>query len=201
MKELGRRSPTILNIAWSDLLFWDGRAATLELQALGPIASQREMNQPLDGMIRTLDGIPEYKPLFLRAYADQAIDEKTVARAIATFERTVVSGQAPFDKWIAGDEDAIPSNAKRGFDLFNSKAACSSATPAGTSPMTGFTISVSQLPTWDAGHACQWKPCSSRSKHRRSETSTAALHSCTTVRNRRSETSLIFTTKADKLNA
>lgn len=125
MKELGRRSPTILNIAWSDLLFWDGRAATLELQALGPIASQREMNQPLDGMIRTLDGIPEYKPLFLRAYADQAIDEKTVARAIATFERTVVSGQAPFDKWIAGDEDAIPSNAKRGFDLFNSKAACS----------------------------------------------------------------------------
>jgi cytochrome c peroxidase len=124
MKELGRRSPTILNIAWSDLLFWDGRADSLEEQALGPIASQREMNQPLDGMIHTLDGIAEYGPLFSRAYPAEPINEKTVARAIATFERTIISEQAPFDKWISGDEEAIPSDAKRGFDLFNGKAAC-----------------------------------------------------------------------------
>jgi cytochrome c peroxidase len=124
MKELGRRSPTVLNLAWSELLFWDGRADSLEHQALGPIASQREMNQPLDAMVRTVDEIPEYKTLFARAYPGEPINETAVARAIATFERTIVSGQAHFDKWISGDEDAIPSDAKRGFDLFNSKAAC-----------------------------------------------------------------------------
>jgi cytochrome c peroxidase len=124
MKQLGRRSPTILNAAWSDLLFWDGRADSLEMQALGPIASQREMNMPLDAMVQVLQGIPEYKTLFARAYPGEPISEKTVARAIATFERTVVSGQAPFDKWISGDESAIGEDAKRGFDLFNGKGGC-----------------------------------------------------------------------------
>jgi cytochrome c peroxidase len=124
MKQLGRRSPTILNDAWSDLLFWDGRADSLEMQALGPIASKREMNMPLDAMVQVLQGIPEYKTLFARAYPGEPISDKTVARAIATFERTVVSGQAPFDKWISGDESAIGEAAKRGFDLFNGKAGC-----------------------------------------------------------------------------
>jgi len=124
MKQLGRRSPTILNAAWSDLLFWDGRADSLEMQALGPIASQREMNMPLDAMVKVLQGIPEYKALFARAYAGEPINEKTVARAIASFERTVVSSQAPFDRWISGDESAISEDAKRGFDLFNGKAGC-----------------------------------------------------------------------------
>jgi cytochrome c peroxidase len=124
MKQLGRRSPTILNAAWSDLLFWDGRADSLEMQALGPIASQREMNMPLDAMVKVLQVIPEYKILFDRAYPAEPISEKTVARAIATFERTVVSGRAPFDRWISGDESAISEDAKRGFDLFNGKAGC-----------------------------------------------------------------------------
>jgi cytochrome c peroxidase len=124
MLPLGRRSPTILNAAWSDLLFWDGRADTLELQALGPIASQREMNMPLDAMVRVLQQIPGYQTLFAQAYPGEPISEKTVARAIATFERTVISGRAPFDKWISGDESAIGEDAKRGFDLFNGKAGC-----------------------------------------------------------------------------
>jgi cytochrome c peroxidase len=124
MKQLGRRSPTILNAAWSDLLFWDGRADSLEMQALGPIASQPEMNMPLDAVVKVLQGIPEYETLFGAAYPGEPIDEKTVARAIATFERTVVSGQAPFDRWISGDESAINEGAKRGFDLFNGKAGC-----------------------------------------------------------------------------
>jgi cytochrome c peroxidase len=124
MKQLGRRSPTILNAAWSDLLFWDGRADSLEMQALGPIASQREMNMPLDAMVKVLRGIPEYKALFASAYPGEPVNEKTVARAIASFERTVVSGQAPFDRWISGDESAVSEDAKRGFDLFNGKAGC-----------------------------------------------------------------------------
>ncbi len=124
MKQLDRRSPTILNAAWSDLLFWDGRADSLETQALGPIASRPEMNMPLDAMAKVLQGIPEYKTLFAAAYPGEPIDAKAVARAIATFERTVVSGQAPFDRWISGDESAIHEDAKRGFDLFNGKAGC-----------------------------------------------------------------------------
>jgi cytochrome c peroxidase len=124
MKQLGRHSPTILNAAWSDLLFWDGRADSLEAQALGPIASPGEMNMPLDLLIQTVNGIPGYKPLFERAYPGEPVDGKTIARAIATFERTVVSGPAPFDKWIAGDPNAISASAKRGFDLFNEKAHC-----------------------------------------------------------------------------
>ncbi len=124
MKQLGRRTPTILNLAWAELLFWDGRAESLEEQALGPIAAPGEMNQPLDKMIATVSSIRGYKPLFESAYPGEPANEKTVARAIATFERSVVSGQAPFDKWIAGDESAISEKAKHGFDLFNTKAAC-----------------------------------------------------------------------------
>ena len=124
MKELGRRSPTILNTAWADLLFWDGRADSLEAQALGPIASKGEMNLPVDQLVSRVDGIPDYKPMFQRAYPGEPVDEKTIARAIATFERTVVSSEAPFDKWISGDQAAISDDAKRGFDVFNGKARC-----------------------------------------------------------------------------
>jgi len=124
MKPLNRRTPTILNTAWADLLFWDGRADGLEEQALNPISAPDEMNQPLDKMIETVNGIEAYKALFARAYPGEPVSEKTIARAIATFERTVVSGIAPFDRWVSGDERAISDGAKRGFDLFNGKAAC-----------------------------------------------------------------------------
>src|SRR5262249_31515614 len=124
MKQLGRRTPTILNVAWSDLLFWDGRAESLDEQALGPIQSPGEMNQDLEGMIDRIRRISGYRSMFEKAYPGEPIAPKTLARAIATFERTVVSGTAPFDEWISGREDAISEPAKRGFDLFNTKAVC-----------------------------------------------------------------------------
>jgi cytochrome c peroxidase len=124
MKILGRRSPTILNSAWTELLFWDGRAESLEQQALGPIAAPGEMNQALDAMVATVTAIPEYRSLFSRAYPGETVSSATVAKAIATFERTIVSGKAPFDEWIEGRENAISEDAKSGFDLFNGKAAC-----------------------------------------------------------------------------
>ncbi len=124
MKILGRRSPTILNSAWTDFLFWDGRAESLEQQALGPIAAPGEMNQDLNSMVATIRAIPEYQPLFAQAFPNEPVSSANVARAIATFERTIVSGQAPFDKWVAGDEGAVSEDAKNGFDLFNGKAAC-----------------------------------------------------------------------------
>jgi len=124
-KVLRRRSPTILNSAWTELLFWDGRAESLEQQALGPIAEPGEMNLSLEAMVKTIQGIPEYLPLFAKAFPNEEVGADTVAKAIATFERTIVSGKAPFDEWIEGNESAISEEAKRGFDLFNGKAECS----------------------------------------------------------------------------
>ena len=125
MQQLGRRTPTILNLAWAPALFWDGRAESLEEQALGPIQAKGEMNLSLDQMVERLRHVEGYGPLFAQAYPVEPISEKTVAKAIATYERTVISSDAPFDRWIAGDERAISNEAKRGFDLFNNKARCS----------------------------------------------------------------------------
>jgi cytochrome c peroxidase len=125
MQQLGRRTPTILNLAWAPALFWDGRAESLEEQALGPIEAAGEMNMKLDDMVRRLDSIPGYRALFEAAYPREPIAAETVAKAIATFERGVVSAQAPFDRWVAGDEDAISAAAQRGFLYFNQKARCS----------------------------------------------------------------------------
>ncbi|MDD9952330.1 MAG: tryptophan tryptophylquinone biosynthesis enzyme MauG [Zetaproteobacteria bacterium] len=125
MKILGRRTPTILNLAWGeDALFWDGRSDSLEDQALGPIEAAGEMNLPLDQMEKKLQAIASYKPLFEKAYPKEGITRDTVAKAIATYERGVVSGEAPFDRYVKGDDKAISKAAQRGFVLFNEKARC-----------------------------------------------------------------------------
>jgi cytochrome c peroxidase len=125
MQKLGRRTPTILNLAWAPVLFWDGRAESLEEQAVGPIQAAGEMNMKLEDLLPRLQGIDGYRSLFARAYPGEAISKETVGKAIATFERGVVSAQAPFDRWVGGDERAIPAAAQRGFLLFNEKARCS----------------------------------------------------------------------------
>jgi cytochrome c peroxidase len=122
---LGRNAPTVLNLAWGkDHYFWDGRAKTLEEQALGPIQADVEMNMNLKDLVKRLQGIPEYKKWFDTAFPKEGLVAETIAKAIATYERTVVSGYAPFDAWIEGDESAISESAKRGFVLFNGKARC-----------------------------------------------------------------------------
>ena len=125
MAQLGRRSPSIINAAWGAIFMWDGRLATLEEQALGPIQSPGEMNMPLDTLMERLASIPEYKPLFEASFPGTGLKPNTLAEAIATYERTAVSEQAPFDSWIEGNEQAISEEAKRGFVLFNTKAQCS----------------------------------------------------------------------------
>lgn len=124
MSRLGRRTPTILNLAWTELLMWDGRFGSLEDQALGPMAAEVEMAQQMDQVAQELASIPEYRTLFNLAFPGEGVTVPNIAKAIATFERTVVSGIAPFDRWIGGDETAISESAKRGFDLFNTKANC-----------------------------------------------------------------------------
>lgn len=125
MKMLGRRSPTIVNAAYLQIYMWDGRAASLEEQALGPIQAEVEMNLPLPVLIKRLEEIPEYGALFKAAFPKGGITEENIAKAIATYERTVVSGVSPFDAWIEGNDTAISEAAKRGFAVFNTKAACS----------------------------------------------------------------------------
>jgi cytochrome c peroxidase len=124
MQQLGRRTPTVLNTAWASSLFWDGRAATLEEQALGPITSPGEMNMDMSGMLDKIKAVEGYRNLFAEAYPREPISEKTVAKAIAAYERTLVSGKAPFDEWVEGDDDAMSPAAKRGFVVFNGKGNC-----------------------------------------------------------------------------
>lgn len=122
---LERRVPTVLNAAWGARFFWDGRADGLEEQALGPIENPREMNQTLPELVEELKADPDLVAAFAEAFPERPeITADTIAQALATFERTIVSGIAPFDRWVAGDADAVPAAAKRGFELFIGKAGC-----------------------------------------------------------------------------
>jgi cytochrome c peroxidase len=121
---LGRHTPTILNVAFGEPYFWDGRADTLEDQAKGPLTSAKEMNMPADVAISRIQSMPGYVAAFARAFPGRDISLDTFAAAVASYERTVVSASAPFDKWVEGDEQAVSAAAKRGFALFNDKANC-----------------------------------------------------------------------------
>jgi cytochrome c peroxidase len=122
---LDRRSPTLLNLAWAQLLFWDGRADTLEEQAVGPIQNPNEMTNTIPHLVDQLHDVPSYRAQFAKAYPNEPISGATIGKAIATFERSIVSAQGPFDRWIEGDEGAIGDAAKRGFITFNTKGHCS----------------------------------------------------------------------------
>jgi cytochrome c peroxidase len=121
---LGRHTPTILNVAYGEPYFWDGRAATLEDQAKGPLTSAKEMDMPAELAIARITSIPGYVAAFERVFPAKPITLDSIAAALACYERTIVSNSAPFDQWVTGDEGAISAAAKRGFALFNGKANC-----------------------------------------------------------------------------
>lgn len=125
-KPLGRHSPTAVNMAWASTFFWDGRADTLEEQALGPITSDAEMGMVPEDLVATLMEQPAYREAFTAAFPGETISVEHLGKAIAAFERTLVSANSPFDAWIAGDEAAISDAAKRGFVLFNTDGNCAS---------------------------------------------------------------------------
>jgi cytochrome c peroxidase len=120
-----RNSPTVLNAAYFEQQFWDGRAETLEDQAKLPIINPVEMALPSHAVVEEkLRKIPEYPPLFQKAFGKPEITIDRVAQAIASFERTVISFSAPIDRFLAGNQNAISESAKRGWELFNGKARC-----------------------------------------------------------------------------
>jgi len=117
-----RNTPTVLNAAFLGAQFWDGRAATLEDQALGPIQATVEMNESLDNVIVKLKAIPEYVKLFNASFdGKNTLTSANIAKAIAAFERTLITVNSPFDRFLAGDANAISSDAKKGWELFQSK--------------------------------------------------------------------------------
>jgi cytochrome c peroxidase len=124
MDVLSRKTPTILNIAWAELLMWDGRFESLEEQAIGPIRAAGEMRQNVDDLIAEVSAISGYRTLFSAAFPGEEISIELIGKAIATYERTIVSSVAPFDRWVSGNDDAISSLAKDGFKIFNGKANC-----------------------------------------------------------------------------
>ncbi|MBC8130628.1 MAG: tryptophan tryptophylquinone biosynthesis enzyme MauG [Rhizobiaceae bacterium] len=121
---LARNSPTVLNMAWVKPYFWDGRADTLEDQAAGPITAAGEMNGSFHVIVADLKTVPDYVSWFDQVFPGEGMTKDTILRAIATYERTVVSGWSPFDRWVDGDEAAISESAKRGFELFTGSARC-----------------------------------------------------------------------------
>jgi cytochrome c peroxidase len=120
----GRSSPTIINSAFQILQFWDGRAELLEGQALGPMANPIEMYMTLDEVVDRLNKIEGYRKQFQTVFGANA-NEKNIAKAIAAFERTILSGDAPYDRYKAGDKSALSPAAEHGFKLFFGKAHCS----------------------------------------------------------------------------
>ena len=123
-KQLPLRSPTLLNIAWIPKLGWDGHFRDLEAVAFGPILSPANMNITEKALIERLSAIPGYVEAFEKAFGKGDITRQKIELALATFERSIVSSEAPFDRWIKGSEGAIDASAKRGFDLFVGKAHC-----------------------------------------------------------------------------
>lgn len=119
-----RNSPTVLNAMFQASQFWDGRAPTLEDQAKLPILNPVEMAQKSpDDVVAKLRGIPEYVTAFKNVFG-RDINYDDLASAIAAFERTQASGNSSFDRFLAGDQNAIDDSAKRGWALFNGKGRC-----------------------------------------------------------------------------
>ena len=119
-----RNSPTVFNRAYTLAQFWDGRAATLEEQAKGPIANPIEMGETHEGVVRKLRGIAGYRTLFKKAFDTPDFTIDHVAQAIATFERTVLSGNSPYDRYRAGVQGAMTDSQLRGLAVFTKKGKC-----------------------------------------------------------------------------
>jgi|SRR5215472_6333298 len=119
-----RNAPTILNALYNNAQFWDGRVKTLEEQAALPIMNPSEMGQPtIEDAVAKIAAVPEYDQAFRHLFA-RPVNVTDLLRAIASYERTQFSFDSPFDHFMAGDQTAISDSAKRGWDLFNTKARC-----------------------------------------------------------------------------
>lgn len=116
-KSLNRNTQSLLNLGLYSLYFWDGRAGSLEEQALAPIRAADEMNQDSDELVRELSAVPGYLQQFQSVFGT-GVTKEGIARSLAAFERTLITRNSPFDRFLAGEESALSQEAREGWHLF-----------------------------------------------------------------------------------
>lgn len=128
LQEMPRKSQTLYNLAWQSSWFWDGRADGYEKQFNMALASPKALGMSAEELEKRLRAATGYAPLFKKAFPDaktgEEITAKNVAKAIEIYQRGIVSGPAPFDRWVAGDAAALSAGAKKGALVFAKKANC-----------------------------------------------------------------------------
>ena len=124
-KPLPRRAPTLMNRAFGRSEFWDGRAPSLESQIQGPLTNPDEMAMTLDAATKAIANVAGYTPLFTAAFGDRTVSFERIAQAIASFERTILSGNSAYDRFLHGDKHALSPSARRGLDIFERRGECS----------------------------------------------------------------------------
>jgi len=122
---LRRRAPTIINRAYGRSQFWDGRAATLEAQINGPVTASDEMGTTTEAAAGKIAKIAGYGRLFEQAFGDPQVTYVRIVKAIASFERTILSGNSPYDRFLNGDKQALSQGARRGLETFQRTGECS----------------------------------------------------------------------------
>ncbi len=118
-----RNTPTLVNVAFQIYQFWDGRSISLEDQALAPLQNRVEMGSSVDRVLRRLNTIPEYREEFQRVFKGR-VTRIHLARALASYERTILSGNSAYDQFAAGSRSSLSSLAQEGLQLFEGKAHC-----------------------------------------------------------------------------
>ncbi len=122
---LGRNAPSLYNLAWSTSFFWDGRAPSLTDQAKVPIEAPNELAGDFPTIVHRLSDDPAMRARFAAAFPDaQAVTETAVLDALAAYERSLVSAETRFDRWVEGDDAALTEQEFKGFDIFVGKGGC-----------------------------------------------------------------------------
>ncbi len=122
-KRGGRQAPTVYNTAFNPFQFWDGRAGSLEEQAIGPIHNPVEMAETHENVVPKIAKINGYKEEFQKVFGT-GVSLQGIAEAIAAYERTIISTNSPFDKFVLGDQQAMGEDAQRGMAIFKGKGRC-----------------------------------------------------------------------------
>ena len=126
-RRLARHTPSLWNVAWSPLLFWDGRAPSLENQIRFPVEHPDEMGSSLENAVDRFSRHDSYVRAFAAAFpaSTRRSRPRSIAQALAAYERTLVSPPTRFDKWVAGDAGALTPSERAGFAIFTGKGRCS----------------------------------------------------------------------------
>ncbi len=124
----GRNAPTVINAAYATSQFWDGRAATLEEQATGPVENPIEMGHSMVSVVEQFNKIPGYREQFQKVFGT-GVTKEGFAKAVAAFERTVLSGDSAYDRYQAGDKKALTEEQQQGLKLFEEHCTTCHAPP------------------------------------------------------------------------